>query len=248
MTTARCTLIAFATLLTMLCTQVQAEMRTWTDVRGHTIEAELLENMNGQVTLQKADGNEAHISISGLCAADQKYVLVNSPPKIEISVSEVTNRKNEGFSFENENDSSADTDYQVQTSSSHYKATLKKSGTIPYTKPIQAELYIFGYKKQDDAFVLLSKTVKRFTFDEGDVKDKFVFESSAVTTKNLQGNRAAGTVYHGNLLVLVDEKGRVFDAKGSRSRIQEFTALIRKLNAGQVVTKAEIESAQNEVK
>lgn len=245
MNATRSTLIASATLAILLAHSAAAEMRTWTDVRGNKIEAEMLENMNGQITLVRAKGGEAHISISNLSAADQKYVLVNSPPKIEISVSEVTDRKNQGFSFEDSEDSNNDIDVQVQTSSSHYKATLKKSGTIPYGKPIQAELYVFGYKSQDDAFVLMSKTIKKFTFDQGDIKDKYVFESNPVTTKSLQGNRKAGTKYHGNLLVLVDEKGRVFNAKGSRSRMQEFTAQIRKMDAGQVVTKAEIESAQN---
>ncbi|MDF7825817.1 SHD1 domain-containing protein [Pontiellaceae bacterium B12227] len=239
-------IIMTAMLSTLLTSIAEAELRTWTDSRGNTIEAELLENMNGQVTLKKADGNETHISISNLSADDQKYVLVNSPPKIEISVSEMTDRKNQGFSFENENDSSADTDYQVQTTSSSYKVTLKKSGTIPYREPINAELYVFGYIKQDDAFVLLNKTVKKFTFNEGDTKDKFVFTSDPVTTKNLQGNRSKGTAYHGNMVVLVDHKGRVFNTKGSRARMQEFTALIRKMKSGQVVSKAELASAQNE--
>ena len=240
-------LITLTTISLLVSMQATDELRTWTDSPGNKIEAELLENMNGQVTLQKADGNEAHISISNLSANDQKFVLVNSPPKIDISVSEVTSRKNQVFSFEDPEDSNNDRDVQVQTSSSHYKATLKKSGTIPYNKPIQAELYVFGYKKQDDSFVLLSKTIKKFTFDQGDIEDKYIFESNSVTTKNLQGNRSAGTVYHGNLLVLVDYKGRVFNTKGSRSRMQEFTAQIRKMENGQVVTKAEIQSAKNKL-
>lgn len=241
-----CSAIALATLSILLCSAAQAELRTWTDSRGNKIEAELLENMNGEVTLAREDGREAHISISNLSADDQKYVLVNSPPKIDISVSEVTNRKNKGFSFENEEDRHADNDVQIQTSSSSYKVTLKKSGTIPYDSPIQAELYVFGYKKQEDAFVLLSKTVKEFTFGGEDTKDKFVFTSDSVTTQKMQGNRAAGTSYHGNMVVLVDKKGRVFNVKGSRARMQEFTALIRKMQSGQVVSKTELASAQNE--
>jgi hypothetical protein len=247
MTVARCSVITFATLSILLCATVDAQMRTWTDVHGNTIEAELVENMNDEVTLQKTDGDETHISISGLSATDQKYVLANSPPTISISVSEVTDRKNKGFTIEAEHNED-DVDMQIQTSSSYYKATLKKSGTIPYTKPIQAELYIFGYKKQSDSFVLLSKTVKKFTFDKGDVKDQFFFESDPVTTKTLQGNRSKGTVYHGNLLVLVDDKGHVFEEKGSRSKMQEFTGMIRKMKAGTVVTKAQLESAHNEAK
>lgn len=239
-----CSAITFATLSVLLCSAAQAELRTWTDSRGNTIEAELLENMNGTVTLAREDGQETHISISNLSAQDQKFVLVNTPPKIDISVSEMTNRKNTGFTFEAE-DSDYDQDIQVQTTSSSYKVTLKKSSTIPYDKPIQAELYVFGYKKEEDAFVLLNKTVKQFTFGAEDSKDKYEFTSDSVTTKKLQSNRTAGTSYHGNMVVLVDEKGRVFNVKGSRARMQEFTALIRKMQSGQVVSKSELASAQN---
>lgn len=224
----------------------QAELRTWTDAYGNKIQAELLENLNGNVTLQREDGRETHIKISELSADDQKYVLVNTPPKINISVSEVTNRKNKGFSYENESDSSADTDFQIQTSKSHYKVTLKRSGTIPYSDPIQAELYVFGYMKKADAFVLMSKTIKSFTFGEEGNGDQYVFESNPVVTRDLQGTREAGVNYFGNLVVLVDKNGRVFDERGSRSRMQEFTSLIRKMKAGQVVTKAELQSAQNQ--
>lgn len=245
MKSVRYSALTFATLSILLSPAAHAELRTWTDSRGNTIEAELLENMNGAVTLQREDGREAHISISNLSANDQKYVLVNSPPKINISVSEKTDRKNKGFTFEAE-DSDYDRDVQVQTTSSSYKVTLKRSGTIPYDRPIQAELYVIGHKKQDDSFIVLSKTVKKFTFNQGDVDDEFSFTSQATTTKNLQGGRLAGTKYHGNLVVLVDDKGRVFNIKGSRSKMQEHAAFVRKLSEGTVVTKAEIASAINE--
>ncbi len=235
-----------ATLSTLLCVSAQADLRTWTDIRGNKIEAELVENMHGNVTLRKADGNEAHISISGLSATDQKYVLKNSPPKINIRASEITYRKNMGLTFENPHDSSNDRDIQIQTTYSRYKVTLSRSGTIPYDKPIQAELYVIGYKKQSDEFVLLSKTVKKFTFDQGDVEDKFIFTSNQTTTRSVQGGNDQGTKYFGNLVVLVDYKGGVFNAKGTRSKMEEHTAFIRKLTAGAIVTKADLASAMNE--
>ncbi len=233
-------------LLPLFSSIAAAELRTWTDSRGNTIEAELVENMHGHITLLRDNGKEAHISISDLSAADQKYVLKNSPPKIEISVSEVTSRKNKGFSFENPNNSAYDRDVQVQTTSSRYKVTLKKSGTIPYDKAIQAELYVFGYKKQTDEFVLLDKTINKFSFNE-ETKNKFVFESDQITTRDLQGGREAGTEYHGNLVVLVDHKGRVFNQQGSRSRMQEHTAFIRKLKEGATATKEDVRSAENKI-
>lgn len=229
---------------TLASLNAHAEMRTWTDVRGNTIEAELIENMHGNITLLRADGREAHIKISNLSADDQKFVLVNSPPKIDIRVNEITSRENVGFSPDSANDN--DRDFQVQTTHSLYKVTLKKSGTIPYDKPIQAELYVVGYKKQTQEYVILSKTVKKFTFGDGDKADEYVFESNPITTKNLQGQRDGGTVYHGNLVALVDDQGHVFDVKGSRSKMEEHAAFIRKQGPGFAMTKEDIISAINE--
>ena len=244
----RRSLITLTTLALLVSLQATAELRTWTDSRGNTIEAELIENMHGEITLQKVDGKESHIDISDLSANDQKYVLKNSPPKIDISVSAVTDRKNKGFSFEDPNDSNYDRDVQVQTSTTFYKATLKRSGSIPYDRPIQAELYVIGFKKQAEEFVVLSKTIKTFTFGQGEVEDEFVFTSDPITTKNLQGGREKGIEYHGNLLVLVDDKGHVFSAKGSRSKMEEHAAFIRKQSAGATVKKTDLASAINQSK
>ena len=241
------TLTPLLTLASIVALTAPAEMRTWTDVYGRTIGAELIENMNGDITLLMESGKEAHIKISGLSAADQKYVLKNSPPKIDIQISESTDRQNQGFSFENPNDSSADRDVQVQTSTTEYKITLKKSGTIPYDKPMHAEFYLIGFKKESEEFVLLDKTVERFSFGKED-DNKFVFNSDPVTVQNLQGGKEKGTELFGYLVVLVDENNHVFNTKGSRAKIVEHTARIRKRDEGFSIKKADLESADNRVK
>lgn len=232
----------------LLVTAAHAELRTWTDVRGRKIEAEMIENMNGNITLRMESGKEAHVKISGLSADDQKYVLVNTPPKIDIQISEATNRKNQGFSFENESDSSADTDVQVQTSSTEYKITLKRSGTIPYDKPIHAEFYLIGFNKEEREYVLLDKTVTLVDFTAEDPKDRYVFNSDNVTVKNLQGGRDKGTELYGHLVVLVDDHNRVFNIKGSRSLIVEHAATIRTRDEGYSVKETEVLSADNRIR
>ena len=220
--------------------QARAEMRTWTDTYGNTIEAELVENLNGTVTLANKDGQEAQIAISELSSDDQKYVLVNTPPKITIKVNKVTNRQNQGFSFENPNNSAYDRDVQVQTTSQSFRITLEK-GSIPYNRPIQAEFYVVGYKKAAEEFVILSKTVKTVDFDQSDSKNKFEFTSEPTTTKNLQGGRRdMGVEFHGYLLVLVDEKGRVFETRATRSRMAQHAAMIRRVEPGVGVKREQV--------
>lgn len=223
-----------------------AEMRTWTDNNGNKIQADLVENRNGQITLESEAGKPIHISISDLCSDDQKFVLKNSPPKIEISVNEVTDRQNKGFSVPARGDRDNDRDFQIQTSHTYYKATLTKGNSIDYAGKIRAELYIIGQKKLTEEFVLLSKTVKNVVFGQGDEDDdKFVMQSKEITTREVQGGVEAGVDYFGNLVVLVDEKGRVFNSEGSRSKMAEHIAFIRKQKEGAVITKNDLVSAQN---
>ena len=58
---------------------VQAEARTWTDRRGRTVEAELIEAQDGSAVLQKADGKKFTIKLSDLILADRRYVSENKP-------------------------------------------------------------------------------------------------------------------------------------------------------------------------
>ena len=238
--------VIYTALIALLTVSAHGEFRTWTDAYGRKIQAELVENMNGNITLLMESGKETHIKISHLSAADQKYVLKNSPPKIEIDISEKTDRENMGFSVPDPDDSDDDIDLQVQTSTTEYKITLKKSGTIPYDKPIHAEFYLIGFRKETQEFVLLDKTVTLVDFNREDSKNEFEFLSDPVTTKNLQGGAEKGTELFGHLVVLVDEKNRVFALKGSRSKIEEHAAQIRTRDEGYTVKRTE--SADNRIK
>lgn len=236
-------------LLTAIITfSAHAEMRTWTDLRGNTIQAEMLENMHGNVTLQMESGKETHIKISNLSADDQKYVIKNSPPKIDIQVSELTERENQGFSVPDRDDVSNERQLQIQTTFVEYKIKLNKSNSIPYDKPIHAEFYLIGFKKETEEYVLLDKTVALVDFNRDDSKNKFEFISDNVTVKNLQGGQEKGTELFGHLVVLVDDNNRVFAIDGSRGKIEEHAARIRKRKEGDSVKKADLASADNRLK
>jgi hypothetical protein len=238
--------IALVAITTFIVSLAQAEMRTWTDTFGNKTEAKFVENRNGTVTLANAEGQEAQISISQLSADDQKYVLVNTPPEIKIQVNELTNRQNKGFAFENPNNSAYDRDIQIQTTERSFRVTLTK-GSIPYTKPIKAELYVIGYRKRAEEFVLLDKTVADVDFDQPDSKNKFSFVSDGAETKSMQGGFRAGVSFHGYLVALVDENNRVFEARASRAGMREHAAMIRRIKEGQTVKKAEaIQMAKEE--
>jgi hypothetical protein len=231
--------IAITAITTLLISQAQAELRTWTDTYGNKTEAEFVENRNGTVTLANAEGQEAQISISQLSADDQKYILINTPPQITIKVNELTNRQNKGFAFENPNNDAYDHEIQIQTTERSFRVTLEK-GSIPYVKPIKAELYVVGYRKRAEEFVLLDKTVSAVDFDQEGSKNKFSFVSDGAETKSMQGGLRAGVSFHGYLVVLLDENGRVFESRASRAGMREHAALIRQLEEGKAVKRATV--------
>lgn len=240
---------ALAAVLSIFLVQsAWAESRVWTDNFGHTITAELVENLHGEVTLQTDKGKEVHISISKLSAKDQMFVLKNTPPNFEISVSEITDRHNQGFDVGSDDrlrDDDDDDEYQIQTSHNKYKVTLSKTSTHNYDGKILAELYIIGLKQVSDEFVILDKSIVPVTMNQENNDNSFSFTSGESTTRELQGNVTAGTEYFGNLVVLVDDKGRVFETRGSRSKMEEFTAFIRKQKKGAVISKNELASIKN---
>jgi hypothetical protein len=221
-----------------------AQERVWTDNYGHKITAEFVENLHGEVTLQEESGKNVHIKISELSADDQEFVLKNTPPHFEISVDEITDRQTQGFDLGSDDDGNDD-EYQIQTSNNKYKATLTKESPQDYFGQLQAELYIIGFRENADQFIILNKTVVDITMDQENNDNPFSFMSSQTTTKELQGNLTAGTEYFGNLVVLVDDKGHVFETRGSRSKIEEFTAFIRRQPQGAVISKNQLAEMKN---
>jgi hypothetical protein len=71
----------------LLVVNAAAEARTWTSSDGHfTLDAEMVEFVDGQVTLKKADGTTITVPISRLSAADRRYAVAERkkpkpPPK-----------------------------------------------------------------------------------------------------------------------------------------------------------------------
>ena len=61
-----------------LLAQSGGEMRVFTDAKGRTIKARLVGVANGQVTIQREDGQQFPIPLATLSAADQEYVKQNA--------------------------------------------------------------------------------------------------------------------------------------------------------------------------
>jgi hypothetical protein len=235
----RCaTVIIASTMFVMLGQTSPAQSRTWVDSDGRKLKAEFVENLHGHVTLKASDGRLLHVSISSLSANDQEYVLGLTPPDIAIDVVEDTDRHNQGFDLGDSNGDRNDDEFQIQSSKDRYKATLTKDSMRSYNGTIRAELYIMGSQSVRSQFVLLNKTVATVAF--ANESDTFEFTSGNINLTNIEAGSTLGTQYAGYLVVLVDEAGRVFDSKGSRSMFEEHVATIRKKKQGDTIARTDL--------
>jgi hypothetical protein len=185
-----------------------------------------------------ADGRLLHVSISSLSASDQEYVLGLTAPDIAIDVVEITDRHNQGFDLGDSNGDRNDDEIQIQSSKDRFKATLIKDSMRSYNGTIRAELYIMGSQSIRSQFVLLNKTVETVAF--AGESDKFEFTSGNINLTDIEAGSTFGTQYAGYLVVLIDEAGRVFDSKGSRSMFEEYIATIRKKKQGDIITREDL--------
>ena len=206
---------------------VQAEMRTWTDYDGTKIQAELEQSLNGKVTLRSAEGKSLQVSISSLSADDQKYVLRQTPPDVDIDMHDTSDSHSVGggarFDFDR-------TTYE-------FRLELEKESGIAYSGSLTAESYIIGYREVKGEYFLLKKSEDSFSFAD---EDSVEIHLGVVSLSEVGGNIEAGTEYAGYLVVLLDDKGRVFQTEGSRSKFEEHARIIRKQSVDSAVSGSEL--------
>lgn len=200
------TLLTALIFIALLAT-THAELRVWTDEAGKTIEAEHVRTLTDEVVLRKSDGTELRVSLETLSERDRKYAILQTPPRIDISVSVDTDRSNTGYG----NRRSA----QVQEEMISVEAKIRKSSSAPYEAPLRAELYIIGSPEQKDGYVILDKRTERFSFTtEND--NQHIFDSRDIKLKQLETGREQGVEYKGYLIAVRDKSRGVISLKCSK--------------------------------
>lgn len=202
------------------------DLRIWTDHTGTTVEAEHVRTLDDKVVLKKADGTEFRVSLDTLSERDRKYAILQSPPRITISVSPKTSRSNTGYNR----------GVQVTDETVTVNATVKKSSSAPYEAPLQGELYLIGSRSKDDGFIILDKTTARFKFS-ADNGNSHAFSSSAVSLQQVQMGATMGVQYAGYLIVVRDKTDDLLQVKCSKMEFEKNTAAILRGTKGTVFDK-----------
>ena len=195
-----------------------AEMRTWTDKKGNSIEAEFVSIFSGKVVLKTANGKQKKIPQSGLSAKDQEYLKNAIPPTIKIDVF---------IDKENKQISSDGYGYSRRKEKIKGRVTLTKKNRESSSRKFTAYLYIFGKDLHDDEIWILDKTQYEFSF-EHQKEIEFSGKQSTVTYTNTTYSNDQGDRYDGYLVFIKDSGGNVVCIKGSRSKYEEKVTQIEK--------------------
>ncbi len=188
-----------------------AEMRTWTDKKGNSIEAEFVSIFSGKVVLKTASGKQVKVPQSGLSAKDQKYLENAIPPTIEIDVF---------IDKESKQISSDGYGYSRRREKIKGRVTLTKKNRESSCRKFTAHLYVFGKDLYDDEIWILDKTQYEFSF-EHQKKIEFSGNQSTVTYTDTSYSNDHGDKYDGYLVFIKDSGGNVVCIKGSRSKYEK---------------------------
>jgi hypothetical protein len=201
--------LIFAVLITSLCGSVLAEMRVWTDADGKTIEAEHVRTLSDKVVLKLEDGSEIRVSLDKLDKQDRRYAILQTPPRIDITVSPKIDRENIGYS--------RDFGGGVQAQSETVQATVnvRKSSPAPYEAPLKSELYLIGQPERADGYVILGRTSSKFKFT-AENENKHSYSSDAISLTQVEAGRQAGIEYEGYIAVVKDRTGSILSMKCSK--------------------------------
>jgi hypothetical protein len=195
-----------------------AEIRIWTDESGKKIEAEYVHTLGDKVILRQADGSELKVSLDTLSKKDQKYAVLQAPPRIEIKASIDTDRENTGFGNRRS--------FQVQEESVQCKVEIKKTSPAPYEAPLRVELYLIGKPENKDFYTILEQSHSSFSFTQEN-EYKYSFVSDPVNLTQIEAGREKGIEYEGYLIVVKDKSGEALSMRASKTIFEKnATALM----------------------
>jgi hypothetical protein len=203
-----------------------AELRVWKDDSGKTIEAEYVRTVDGKVLLRQKDGSEIKVSLDTLSEKDRRYAILQVPPRIEIKVSTDTDRENNGLGGVNLGmGGGRGTGVQIQKESVQLRVSLRKTSPAPYEGPLMSEVYLIGYSGQQDDYVILDRTMSRFTLTTEN-KNQHSYSSGLVNLKQLEAGKLMGLQYKGYLAIVKDRTGEVLAMKSSKLDFEKNAKVI----------------------
>jgi len=192
-----------------------AEYRIWKDKKGHSIEAEFVCERSGLVMIKKRDGKILKLPKGKLSDADQKYLALEVPPKLELIFSKKQDRRNRDYGY-------ADVDMECEV-------TVKKKSKATYDGTLKVILLVVGIEKRQKSYIMLDRVEATFEFKQS---KKFLLKGNRFRMREDHDDNNYGSEYVGFLAVVLDKKNRIIEVKSNRKEFAAGVDLLLKIKKG----------------
>lgn len=189
------------------------EMRTWTSQSGKTIDAEYVRDTMGNVWLKTSTGKMKKIPISALSKADQDYINLKRPPKLEIIADD--NKKGESVKGDIDN----------RREFLQFEVEIRKKSKQPYPDKMMAYLFVLGWDLYRQEYILMDSQKESFVLTSGN-NNRFKFKGARVEFE-YDPDPPHGEKYVGYLVCVKNSNGKVILFKGKKKFEKKLHILMK---------------------
>ncbi len=208
----------------------RAELREWTDTDGKTVKAEFVRKEVESVVLRREDGTELKVAFSLLSDADQDYVMLRTPPRIEINMEPSVDAYTVGYL------GNGGYDYTVKYQVVEPSVLLRKTSTDPYYAPLTMQVVIIGRIREVNRYIIIDNTAVPFTFT-GQQSYEVTYRGFPLDLRQIKGSWKSGVEYEGYLVAVRDSSGAIVAAKASKLALEEHADEVSSAAAGSMLTR-----------
>jgi len=213
----------------------EPKIHVWTTVDGKQLEANYVSRTGDKVVLKTAKGRQLKVPLDKLSPEDLEFIDLLNPPKFTIDFIKLSNSQLGRYQL-----SPMELQWNVQpprVNDFTFGAKVKQRGAGAYNHELTVEYFAIGKELIGDKYILLDRGSSTFVpskengFSHSFKGDPIEFVEYDVSGE-LRGRRPDG-----NLVVLIDKRGRVIQHSASKSWLWENYDKLKKLPAGAYMDK-----------
>ena len=207
------------------------EVRTWTLVDGRSFEAALSDRVSfdGDVKLIDPQGKELSVPPERLSESDLEYIDIMRVPELDIDI--MRSLRQVLYSSKLANYASMVRDPEIKAS---FGVRVKQLGSGDYDHELHVEFFVVGRQVYADCYMLLARETVSFRLTRENQK-RFEYESpTEVPIRDFYMREFAhrGEKYHGYLVLVTDELGRVVAHEESCNWLLDNMENLKKIRVG----------------
>jgi hypothetical protein len=206
-----------------------AEMREWMDADGKTVNAEFVRKEVESVVLRTEDGTELKVAYNILSEEDRQYVMLQTPPRLEIRVEPNVRNYTVGYLG---NDGY---DYTVKYEVVEPRVFLRRTSTHHYDAELILELVILGRIREIDRYLVIDNSKTPFSFT-GRTSYEYTYAGYPLDLQQIRGSWRSGVEYKGYLVAVRDSRGVLIASKASWASLQENADEVMAAEIGSMLT------------